>query len=928
MKLFNIYKFIIVFFFASGLSGAISIGCTSGDGEGTSSISTSYNLDSSTGLAQSITLGDDWISSSQSAEGSGTNKITQTAGNNEASVSSSLSSTGTLSSTASSYVSGDTVAIGHNVQAAGQSESTISGASGSNSAAQNAGVLDGAMGSFQTASAQSGTVGALQSWNIAGALVYSDGLAQSSDNIVKLTGGLNGVGSTSGIINTIASEGASASGSFQADSLESKAYSAVKSTSTDGDVYSYLSSADQLASSLSGSANGHVSSTQDLRANGDVLVHASSTSDDSSSKSYDAKGESVSGSLSASAGSPAVIETNLAGDIQSSTAGLIPTPGSWVWNDFGGIITSNPYQLKDDQGKSHTFVKGNDNRLWDNVEGDWQGLGGVITSDPYAVKDDQGKIHVLARGSDGSLWDRILDGSWTGLGGYITSNPSAALASDNHIKVAVRGGDNALWMKDLTTGVWSTLGGVITSNPQVIFDNDGKMHALVRGGEGMLWDNVDGDWRYRGSYMTMTSDARSVLNPFNPGYINTYFRGGDAGLWVNSLNVGANLATTTALGGVIASNSGSLNKGNPAPVVDTDGIIHTVVRGGDGALWDNSNGIWYNLGGFILSDPNAMRDRNGRLRVAVVGGDSGLWVNTIGINQIPTSLVGPIACDYNKIQPAISASNPGGIVKVLSSSYNEDVTINKGLILQGVGDPTANSFSLTNGAVLGPGTGGITAPKVIVNQGSKVQDGITLVASNGEVDVNAGIYNENIFINKPLTVKGSGIDKTIIDGQNAGSVFTIKTGGEVTTLVGLTIQNGNAGTSGGGGIYNRGGTLTLNDVFIKNNTATYGGGIYNSADYMGASATVILNGGSISNNTATYGGGIYNELGRRTFNMVTINDGSICYNNGCGIYNQGPGYLWFTSAGIVNLNGGSIDHNNGGDLCNLGTVNDNRQTNP
>jgi hypothetical protein len=203
----------------------------------------------------------------------------------------SLSSIGALSSTSSSYASGDTVAIGQSVQTAGLSESAISGASGSTFVAQKAGVLDGAMASSQIAIAGDGTVSALQAWSIAGTLGYSDGLAQSADNVVRLTGGLNGMGGTSGFIDTTASDGASASGSFKADNLESKAYSAVKSTSADGEAYSYLSSNDQLASSMSGSADGHVSSTQDLNADGDVRVYASSTSDDSHSKSYDAEGQ-------------------------------------------------------------------------------------------------------------------------------------------------------------------------------------------------------------------------------------------------------------------------------------------------------------------------------------------------------------------------------------------------------------------------------------------------------------------------------------------------------------------------------------------------------------------------------------------------------------------------------------------------------------
>ncbi|MDD4653016.1 MAG: hypothetical protein PHQ34_12400, partial [Methanothrix sp.] len=438
-----------------------------------SSISSRYDLDISTGLAQSLRLVDGGISSSLSVDGSGTNSIYQTASNKEAIISSSLSSIGAMSSSASGCAGGGTVAIDRSVQTAGQSESIISVESGSNYATQKAGVFDGAMTSSQTAIAGPGTVNALQAWNIEGALGYADGTAQSSDNIVKITGGLNGAGATRGFIDAIASDTASASGSIHADSLESKAYSAVKSTSADGDAYSYLSSADQLASSVSGSANGHVTTNQDLSANGDVRVFASSTSDDSSSKSYDAKGESVSGSMSASAGSPAIIDTNLAGDIQTSTSGLIPTPGSWVWNGFGGVVTSNPYQLQAD-GRSHIFAKGGDNGLWDNLDGDWQGLGGVLASDPYAIRDAQGKIHVLVKGTDGALWDRVLGEGWNGLGGYITSNPSAVLSLDNKVKVVVRGGDNALWQRDLTTGEWSSLGGIIASNPQAILDNNGK----------------------------------------------------------------------------------------------------------------------------------------------------------------------------------------------------------------------------------------------------------------------------------------------------------------------------------------------------------------------------------------------------------------------------------------------------------------------
>lgn len=890
----NFCKYILMLFLLTCLSSAISIKCSSGGNEDASSIISSYDLDISTHLAQSLRLGDSRISSSLSVDGSGTNNMYQTASNKEAIVSNSLISIGTLSSSASGYAGGGTVAIDRSVQITGQSESIISVDSGSNYANQKSGVLDGSMTLSQTAIAQPGTVNALQSWNIAGVLGYADGTAQFSDNIVKITGGLNGAGVTRGFIAATACDDASASGSIQADSLDSKAYSAVKSASADGDAYSYLSSADHLASSVSGSANGHVTTNQDLFANGDVRVFASSTSDDSSSKSYDAKGESVSGSMSASAGSPAIIDTNLVGDIQTSTSGLIPTPGSWVWNGFGGVVTSNPYQLQAD-GRSHIFVKGGDNGLWDNLDGDWQGLGGVLASDPYAIRDAQGKIHVLVKGSDGALWDRILGESWVGLGGYITSNPSAVLSLDNTVKVVVRGGDNALWQRDLTTGEWSSLGGVIASNPQAILDNNGKMHVLVKGGDGGLWDNVDGIWQSRGGHIT--SDAKPIIDPFNPGFIYTSVRGGDGALWSNALDTTLGTSTWTGLGGFI--------QGNPAPVVDTDGVLHNFVRGGDSALWDNANGGWYSLGGVIKSDLNAIKDKDGKLRVAAVGGDNGLWVNTVGIDLPPTTLVGSFACDYNKIQTAVDSISSGGIVKVLSGTYKENINIDKSLTIRGAGASKTTVDGQLAGSVF---TIGLINPNVDV-----ILSDIT--ATNGKANSGGGIRNNGRLTLNDVLLK----DNKAQNGGDGGGIYnyygtvnlnsgsiaanTASNGGGVFNWYGTVNINGGSITGStaiwGGGIHNYFGTVNMNAGSIDKNAGSNGGGIYNNA------GTVNLYGGSIAENSAKYGGGIYNyhNLATPTLNLnggsIT---GNIAQNEGAGIYNQG----------IINFNSGSIAGNRAG----------------
>ena len=165
------------------------------------------------------------------------------------------------------------------------------------------------------------------------------------------------------------------------------------------------------------------------------------------------------------------------------------------------------------------------------------------------------------------------------------------------------------------------------------------------------------------------------------------------------------------------------------------------------------------------------------------------------------------------------------------------------------------------------------------------------------INVAAGLYFENVDVDKSLTINGVGPGgdptiNTIVDGQQAGSVFMIDSGADVT-LSDMTIRNGKADS--GGGIDNLG-TLTLNDVIIGGNTATNGGGIENDGIVtIGPESHVI-------NNTATNGAGIYNYAN----GLVTVLTGSSIENNkatgsGGGVYNGG--------SGKVTVSGGSITCN-------------------
>jgi hypothetical protein len=235
------------------------------------------------------------------------------------------------------------------------------------------------------------------------------------------------------------------------------------------------------------------------------------------------------------------------------------------------------------------------------------------------------------------------------------------------------------------------------------------------------------------------------------------------------------------------------------------------------------------------------------------------------------------------IQGAVNAAKSGDTINAAAGTYNEDVNINKDLTLKGTGDPTADSFTLN--AIFGTGSGGITAPIIYVNPTAKIQDGVTFASFGGTVNVAAGTYKENVMIDKSLTLNGASAGSTIVDGNKAGSVFTIGSSADVT-LSDMTVMNGDALVGGG---VNNAGRLNLKDVVVSGNNARGdiggGGAIYNNG-------ILTVTGSTISGNTAygidftPRGGGIFNDAS----GMLTVDNSEIYENiagDAGGIYNAG-----------------------------------------
>ena len=149
----------------------------------------------------------------------------------------------------------------------------------------------------------------------------------------------------------------------------------------------------------------------------------------------------------------------------------------------------------------------------------------------------------------------------------------------------------------------------------------------------------------------------------------------------------------------------------------------------------------------------------------------------------------------------------------------------------------------------------------------------TLTIAGAGEDANA---TGDLDITDDLTINGAGQVTTIIDGNATDRVFHVLSSGTVE-INGVTIQNGNV--SGGfpaglgGGIFNDGGTLTLTDSTISDNTATNAGGIFNYGGTLTLNSSTVSGNTATSANTATNAGGIGNfGFGTLTLNSSTVSD--------------------------------------------------------
>ena len=141
-----------------------------------------------------------------------------------------------------------------------------------------------------------------------------------------------------------------------------------------------------------------------------------------------------------------------------------------------------------------------------------------------------------------------------------------------------------------------------------------------------------------------------------------------------------------------------------------------------------------------------------------------------------------------------------------------------------------------------------------------IADAISGASPQDTLDLQAETFHESgLAVNKALTIRGQGATNTIVDAENVDRVFQVSADIDVT-IQDLTIRNGNATNSyGGGGILQyrdpSSGTITVLRCAISGNESTIGGG-----GIFSLGGNLVVTQSTVSGNSCTgNGGAIYTE---------------------------------------------------------------------
>ena len=311
--------------------------------------------------------------------------------------------------------------------------------------------------------------------------------------------------------------------------------------------------------------------------------------------------------------------------------------------------------------------------------------------------------------------------------------------------------------------------------------------------------------------------------------------------------------------------------------------------------------------------------------------DGGLSGGTIRLNS-PLTLIQDATIDGSTLALPITISgdtdgNGVGNVQVLTINSGVTATLDSLIIKKGVADDegggiynngtlTINNTILSNNSA-GSGGGISNYGIVAINNstlsgnstggsGGGIWNNGTLTIDNSKLSGNSaidggGIYNYGVM--SILTITNSTLSgNSANDSSSGGGIYN---DGATLTIDNSTLSSNFADWSGGG-IYNdQAGTVTITNSTLSGNSANEeGGGIYNDQ-----AGTLTITNSTLSGNSAYYGGGI-NNSGTLTTTNSTLSGNSAGWSGG-GIYNNYTSTLNYTNTIIANSYSGNDCVNDG-----------------
>ncbi len=196
-----------------------------------------------------------------------------------------------------------------------------------------------------------------------------------------------------------------------------------------------------------------------------------------------------------------------------------------------------------------------------------------------------------------------------------------------------------------------------------------------------------------------------------------------------------------------------------------------------------------------------------------------------------------------------------------------------------------------------------------------IQAAIDRASPGATVEIAAGVYElwgESLFIEKSLTLRGAGADRTVLDGngRHPGPLISIADTAADVSIRALTLTNRMRIVSpiaGAGGIDHFGQRLTIADTTIHGNLGGMGGALHAGTDF----GSVILENVTLSGNDALVGGAIdFRDApdARLEVTGSSILDNSAIFTGG-GVFVRDVGTVAFTN---VTLRGNQSGNRGGG----------------